>query len=52
MAFHFPFTTLVATQKNCPDLGIAGLSGSGEIIYKSGVTPAVGVNFMKRRTRE
>jgi hypothetical protein len=47
MAFHFPFTTLVAMQKNCPDLPIGGLERFLEIIYNPRNTPAVGVNFIQ-----
>jgi hypothetical protein len=47
MAFHFPFTTLVATQKNCPDLPSGALDRFLEIIYNARNTPAVGVNFIQ-----
>jgi hypothetical protein len=47
MMLHFPFTTLVAMQKNCPDLRERALDRSLEIIYNARNTPAVGVNFIQ-----
>jgi hypothetical protein len=51
MAFHFPFTTLVAMQKNCPDFPSGGLDRFLEIIYNARNTPAVGVNFIQAPNR-
>jgi hypothetical protein len=47
MSVHFPFTTLVATQKNCPVLPVGALERFLEIIYNPRNTPAVGVNFIQ-----
>ncbi|WP_421580504.1 hypothetical protein [Shinella sp. M31] len=52
MTVHFPFTTLVATQKNCPDLPIGALERFLEIIYNARNTPAVGVNFIQAPNTE
>jgi hypothetical protein len=52
MAFHFPFTTLVAMQKNCPDLPSGALEPCLEIIYNARNTPAVGVNFIQAPNTE
>lgn len=49
MNFQLPLTYLFAEQKSS-DWTLVGLARFGEIIYKAANTPAVGVNFIKRRT--